>query len=772
MDSESKRIFQGIIDSVDATTYIHVVAPVQYGKDTLPKIQGIPLSAAFANLFGFKESFLIPAGSKVLCYSIDITLCYIIGIVPDPDVGVENFPNRTILGAGDAIQFDSYKQNYTDSKTKSIFNNINRPTDVVEGERVIGNDFGVLLGLFQLMVSLKASDLAQVQCHLLDDMVRIISHNFEHYTALGQFKVFHDGSSISGEFQAYNSPAESLGTVEVEDDTNDSVFESTDDTKSDDSVDFYKIDVERQEAIARFKVYLGKLGDFFNVFLSRPVPAIGRALDGKVPDKFDTGLFQSKLSEDGGLYIRSRKEIFVEKTNWIRVPTRIRTPEDPKGDTEDISFEKKELFEFDNSITIDNNPYGYFLQLRDYAAYVSEKVNYQTIKEHKKDFVINDEFDKEETDLKNISPTTTTSLQDYTLSNSGIYLMQNGGVMIKDAWGSAIVLEGGDIYLQAADSVVAQPLRNFIVKAGQYVSVTAKQDIDLSSTDKGFRVKTELAQYLYSDKSGIILESNGEQVVTASPDGEAVEFTTGIVLKGNKGIFAHSDTGVVALSADQGIIGKSKNDIRWFAGRVAQFTGVEAAVMNSSEDGGIVMNGTNLLIVCSGECVVGGQENTVLGQKDVKLGIGYDPNSPFVDVLSGAIDLQDLIDVISEITVNADDAFEQAVPFITDDEYDKIQFRFLGSDKYNLPDGSGIPMTIAQQESELKGLDDLTAWEEKKINETLPFPGADKFETAFISLPSLKNVEYKQGKGFINKADSTNAANKITKESLQKYKVK
>ena len=92
--------------------------------------------------------------------------------------------------------------------------------------------------------------------------------------------------------------------------------------------------------------------------------------------------------------------------------------------------------------------------------------------------------------------------------------MENGGICMRDAWGSALVMEGGNIYIQSAKDTVMQPLRNLVAKVGQFASIAANQDIDLSSTSKGVRIKADQAVYLYSANSGVVIQSDG---LTESP---------------------------------------------------------------------------------------------------------------------------------------------------------------------------------------------------------------------------------------------------------------
>jgi hypothetical protein len=81
-------------------------------------------------------------------------------------------------------------------------------------------------------------------------------------------------------------------------------------------------------------------------------------------------------------------------------------------------------------------------------------------------------------------------------------------------------------------------------------------------------------------------------------------------------------------------------------------------------------------------------------------------------------------------------------------------------------------MTIAQQDSELTELYNLTEWEEKEINETLPFPGKELFEQFYCASEELLNLEKKDvSKDYTNAPDPGKKPGNIKLDSLNKYKV-
>lgn len=769
MNSLDPSFFVGLVSSSDAGTYNVNIEPCNSSMGGI--MQGIPLMSVFTSTLGFKECPQYPIGAAVFCYKINSERCYIIGIIPEADIGNLKFYSRAALQTADGNYDEQNAVGYAKDGSKLMTHNQGRPTDLVEGEFGYHNDFGVLLGLFQQLAILKGSELAQVQCYAIDDLVRIVSHNFQHWSALGEFNIWHDGKGIQAEFGATHLSAESMGSPAVTSSEGNPVFEEDPGTKPDDSQDFYKIaEDQRIKAIARLKVFLGRLGDFVHIFLSRPDPDVVRTLSGSVQGNFDRGLFDVHVGPDGRFSLRSVSSIVIEKTNWIMVPERVRSPEDPKGDdASELTYEDKDPFEFDNTYKYQENPIHYFLQIRDCAAYLQDLVNYKNFITHEKDFKLSKSPTSQETDLNSIDQVdekTKVKLNDYVLRRSGIYLMDNGGIAIMDAWSSAIVLEGGNIYFQPAKDIIQQPMRNYVVKAGQFASICAKKDVDISSTEEGFRLKTEKVQHFYSNKQGILLQSGAQSKSAPAPEDEAYKEFGGI-------IFDAKDSGVYTYAGQ--IFDRAKERALY----KTKILGLEAEeTMN-------ILAETTMLLLCSGTTHVeakksanfvskgavsiGGTSTTAIGQKGKTVGMVPHPGS-LPAVLDGVLDC----DQIASFKEKLDKTPQQSMmsPFDKDDKFDKIKFRFLKSDDYKLDgDEEGLPMTIAQQSDAEFGFLNLTEWKEKEVEGTLPYPGKSKFDSFYISGKLNGNLTRDQDISTRGSEGLSSKGGTLTAGSLNSYKI-
>lgn len=775
----NSTLFTAVVITSNAGSRTAIISRESYSNEDAPdggnNLQGIFVSSALSSFFGFKDSSLPQPGTRVLCVANTGSTCFILGTIPQENLKLDSLPQRATLGQKNALDDQANRMGHVENT--SVINENRRCADVVDGEYVIGNEFNVLLGLYQQMAQLKASELAQVQCFLLDDMVRIVSHNFQHYTALGEYNIWHDGKRLMAEFGATHKTGEIYGQPAVNSDSTKPTFTEEGTHTTDDKSDFYKIqEDERIKAIERFKIFLGSVGDFVHLFVVRPDPEETRKNDLKPPNKPDTGLCDVHLGTDGGIHVRSVKEVFIEKTQWIRVPQRIAYPEEKEGDdARTLEYEQKEKFEFKNDHKFKGNPFLYSLQIRDYVAYVNEKLNYQNFKTHEKDFYVNDDIGKENklNEFGPIDKETKLELQDYQLRTAGIYLMPNGGIAIRDAWSSAIVLEGGNIYLQPAKDLISQPLRHNIIKAGGFMSIASKWDIDFSTTKGGFRVKSKNAHYFYSKDGGVVFQTDGTSDTPGTPDPEtmAIEKIGGIVFKSKLGIYNFAEKVIMNHSKDKILFEsmkhidlRSKQDITFYPDKRIWFLTDEDLLIYSPK---------SLHLIAGNQVNVAGTSGTNLGQKDDNLGIMYDTDSIFIDILKGVIPTEEFKGGLDQLK-EAKKELLKLTTFSTLEKVEKLKFKFLKSNQYGqLSDQEdAIPMTMAQQEDLSTSLYSLQDWEEEEVNESLPYPGKDKFEQFYFKGEKPKNLETNPlGKDSSNKADAEPETGNITLASLKQYKV-
>ena len=477
---------------------------------------------------------------------------------------------------------------------------------------------------------------------------------------------------------------------------------------------------------------------FINLLIVKPADGQLRALDG-VAAKPDLGLSQVKVGLNGNIQVRSVSGITLEKTNWIRVPTRIRSPEDPEGN-DPTTLPTSTPFVFNQELKYQDQPFMYFLQIRDYLSYVNEELGYRNFKALDKDFVVNDDYSKED-DLNTVTQVHPTHQVKYEKNNALISIMDNGGITLKDAWGSSIVMEGGNIYIHAAKDEIHQPMRNFIAKVGRSVSLAAQDEVDISSTAGGFRLKTDKAQYFYSDNSGILLHANGKDIFEVSPVNGAFTDVGGVILHApNNTIVSHSKFKLDRVDETHSVHSntlfiEADTELGIFSGnRIDLYSG-----------GNFMVNATDLLsVVTEGSAFLFGETNTIVGMKDqtygvTKFGLGFLP----VEGLLDSQGIQSFKDYKAQISAIHAQAFSPT--FQDDANFGNIEFQFLSTGIYGINSGLDyIPQTIVQQENDVFDMHTLRSWNEVAVNNTYPYPGAD-FTNCLVK-SSLSNLQTVDGK--------------------------
>jgi hypothetical protein len=469
--------------------------------------------------------------------------------------------------------------------------------------------------------------------------------------------------------------------------------------------------------------------------------------------------------------MRSVKEVFIEKTNWIRIPHRRAAPDDPNGDdAENLDYKEKKKYEFVKEFKFKNNPFNYAQQLRDYVAYVNEKLGYQNFKTHEKDFYVSNDINQETPldNIKKIDQQTQADLQTYKLKTAGIYLMPNGGITIRDAWNSAIVMEGGNISIQPAKDLFLQPLRSLVGKIGGNISLAARKQVDLSTTEESVRIKSQKGQHFYSHESGIVIESNSEEESLGELEQEkALEKLSGVVLKSKSSVFIGADKNVVTHSKERTYLKSLKEAIFVFE-EPAIFYGLKD--MRFLADSQILLEAEKgLTLLTPKQAILAGAEGTALGQKDKPLSVGAE--KPIKGTLKVNEELKKM--ELEKVKEQFKDIWKLS-KFESIDKFDLIKFRFLDKTGYGSLDSKedAIPSTLAQQDDLLTGVYELDKWEEKEINETLPYPSKKLFTDFYYKAEAPKNLtKSNTSDDYASKGEPSEKGCKVKLASLQEYSV-
>lgn len=755
-------LFTGIVSSSNPGTYDCIVTQIDR-QDISRQKRAVVASSVFAGIFGFKDSCFPQTGSKVLVIQpAGSSTWYIIGTIPEPDsAGINRYlRTETKTGVNNTNELGVFKDGKNPATLLNY--NANRPTDVCAGEYVQSNELGVMLGLYQAMATLKASELAQVQCHFFDNIVRIVSHNFEQFHCMGGLKITHDGKRLALEAGFTDSLDESLGVPEVSEEATEPIHIKESHT-ADDKEDLYKTASELLP-IERLKVWIGGLNNLLDIFAC--IPSEERQVYGETGTP-SLGTLHASIRKDGGLHVRSLKEIFLEKTNWIRVPKRIRSAEDPEGDdTSTIEYEEKVTFTFDDGFLVSDSPNLYALQLQDYLEYVIQGLPYKDYEKHPKDFVVPAYFEDPASNIGDEQQVTPRETVTYLKVRSGIYLMPNGGITIRDAWGSAITMEGGDISISPAKDLVLQPLRNLIGLIGKFLALNVRSNIEINSTEGSIRSKAKLLHHFFSKESGIILQSDSEEQDSFSPDNLSVsEKFSGIALKAKNAIGF--------LAKNLGLYSKEKLLLR-----SDQNLNIQSVLETTCHSAGstTVSAGGTLQVATDGalNCVAAGQAifkgaSSIFGNESENIAMTLEVIAPQNGGQctisrqqwsgSGTTPTQPINNAARDITLPS--LSSVASP----DLLDSIKFLFLSTEDYGLSDEDYIQQSYAQQLSDVVAMSTpMIAWSETAIEGTFPFPGNIR---TFYATAQITNIDG----DLIPNVDSLSNSSTIVLSSIDIYKV-
>lgn len=131
-------------------------------------------------------------------------------------------------------------------------------------------------------------------------------------------------------------------------------------------------------------------------------------------------------------------------------------------------------------------------------------------------------------------------------TSAGIDVMPDGSITITDAWGSQIIMTGGNIVLSCPGDIYRLPGRNDVVLAPGDAIIRAKNDVDVSAGHGDVRIKSEVNTSILagnSGKGGVLIESRGlNPVLTTAAGKQAVH--GGIALKSATDIVEIAEGGV------------------------------------------------------------------------------------------------------------------------------------------------------------------------------------------------------------------------------------
>ena len=781
------NLYIGKVIRADAGTYGTIV---QCGRSP-----DLPCSISIgmcSNIFGSTLSYIPPEGSKVLVYVCPRSAFgRIIAILPAvttlPAVtkdgklppsysrGVDIEPSVSYMS--EAIYSDIIDNKLEVNRLNA---NMNRALDLLPGNIALTNEQGIGLSVLNLLASLRATDKAKIEVSMIDDLVRMISGYFQHINAQGEQRIYNDGGFITHELSGTNYQCERTGFVDYKQPAFTESGEKSFLKKATSSR--YGLSVANAVARKRFQIFMGYLGDIFNLFVANPDPDVNPMIPPTDSVQvIDQGLMQLHVDGSGRLLARSASGFMFQRSDRIPIPQRKREPWDPEGDKmedADPTTAKKEAT-FDSAY-----PYGRSLQLRDAAAWYNRQ-SVQRLSDQNKDFYLPEEQDLQTpADKYDVQGKAEANFSKNVNKQNFFEVGDDGSITLRDAWGSCITLRGGCIDITCAGDVTLRSGKNTVVLAGHDAVIKAKKSVDVTATDNDLRLKAEGNLQMVCEGrngvgGGILIESRSRSDnANFSGKGEAAR-GSGIVLKAESSrIFS---TGrIVHLASSRNVIVDGYDDTGNMTGTL--LVGVKSAVVSARQ----------VIDMCVGDStglVLGKRSAALLGSSVVLEAANN------VNIIKGSQAWIPLM--MADLTFSPYDQVQPAIakvndqlqnnttwlqPYTPDVRMD-VQFTYRSSSEYGTLSASEIQgstqfYTYQAPWAYMAGKSDplipiqISKWTEYPIADTYPWPGADIYKSkAYVKLETEVNI-FDQATGVAKARKSqTNVLGKLKAYAFNEYEV-
>lgn len=322
----------------------------------------------------------------------------------------------------------------------------NRPMDVIPGEFAVLNEHraGLRFGTFSAEIR---GGGAFVRAERLDDEIRIGSLAFTMWTALDCFRSFNDQGIISGESKECSFQGERLGFR--------GLFLPSEDSAG-------------GESHPRVKEFRGYLGSQRNTFVLRP----------ETPEEPEEGVATSHVSQSGKILTRSASGISLELYDRIPIPKRVKEYWDPQEKGK-IELHPKSPFDFGD------NPHTVAMKAYDSIAW-NQRNDYMSFDNYGDDFSVPQEDEIPSPGDPDRDPQgSMDSLRKNNHRRAGLHIMPDGSVIIRDAWGSELVLSGGNVYINTCGSVISTAHRDTVFMSGKGVVMKAREGAVTADSAEG-----------------------------------------------------------------------------------------------------------------------------------------------------------------------------------------------------------------------------------------------------------------------------------------------
>jgi hypothetical protein len=487
-------------------------------EDPRQEISGVRLALpVLGGLFGLQLRCNLPPLTRVkIAYGAPT---FITQVLPEHSVDWLNARGRSLLWGPATDAAEGVTGNVVSDHAE----------DMIEGEVEISNMFGIALEFLTTLIRMKASDRAVVECHLINDMVRVISAQYRHISGLGEDLIYdHGRPTMERSWSSYRH--EVLG-IEKEKEP----FAEM----NGDEVDRTKLEERRVTGLGRmrFKEFLGFAGDFIHSFVSDPPRAIVSL--GASTAKSGAGKNWIHRNSDGSLIIQSVADIRIERTTRIPVPVRIAHHEDP-AITKAREYDKltAAFLKLPSAIqpVDEKDMYQAAYHIRSYSRWLSRYHAFARMLQQDTEYAIPSEAASPTPDWRNLESDRdeANGRANYTPGGTGedpeqkvLYydayacftIMRDGSIVTHDGYGSSVVMSNGNVQISAAKHIDIEAAGDIRMVAGGSIYMKARRCIEISATFGGLILHSYAWLKMLCEKGTLWLRSNA----VTDKDGDAPE---------------------------------------------------------------------------------------------------------------------------------------------------------------------------------------------------------------------------------------------------------
>ena len=461
-------------------------------------VSGVVLASAIVSgILGFHDSRVLGIGAAVgVAYG---SPSFIFAVFPSAPPDKTNGANRSAVW-GDPV-----------SRTNDAgrFESTNVAEDMVAGEFDFDNLFGVGIRFLTGLIAMKAGDRAKVECHLYNDMVRIVSQQFRHIHGLGEDLIFdHGRPTLERGYTSYRH--ELMGKVtEAE-----PLFELNGDEVDQDSLGRVE-----EQARYRYLEYMGFVGDFIHRFVCDPpaaVVSLSTAASGR-----RAGKFWEHVGSDGSYMLQTCSEIRFERVTKIPVFHR-KASHESNATTKARRYRelKREFVKAWDYGTYDaKDAYRTAYQLRLYARWLTRYQAFARALQLDAEYDIQSEaaspdpdWNNGETDRRETNPDL-----DYYEAYSSFSILRDGSQVLHDGYGSSAVFSNGNVQVSASRHLELEAAGDIRVSCSSFF-LKARRHIELSASAGGIILHCFAFMRALCEKGSVHIRSDAKPPNAEAPD--------------------------------------------------------------------------------------------------------------------------------------------------------------------------------------------------------------------------------------------------------------